>query len=212
MSQISIRIGGRSFAIACQPGDEEHVQKLSEWIDEKFQNLAPRYSQNLLFATLQVADDLHRAREDAATARAEADKSQQSVNESNREAELARGQNAKLEDRVRELEKELDSLQSFVQQENGKHDQLLADNERFKVAVMEADSENSRLQGELATMRRERDAFEHQLNESQAKTDQASFIDPSASPADPDLAPSLERFADLLENCVNKLEGSATNP
>ena len=211
MSQISIKIGGRSFAIACQPGDEEHVQKLAEWIDEKFQNLAPRYSQNLLFATLQIADDLHRAHEDASNARDEADKSRQSVEDSNREAELARGHQEQLQARIRELEEELDSLRTFVQKDSDKNDELLADNERLKAAAMEADNENTRLKGELTAMRRERDAFEHQLNESQAKSDQASFIDPSASPADPDLAPSLERFADLLENCVNKLEGATTS-
>ena len=58
MSTLDIRIGGREFAISCGPGDEERVRALATTIDEYFQPLAPRFSQNLLFACLRAADDV----------------------------------------------------------------------------------------------------------------------------------------------------------
>lgn len=210
MTTLNLTVGGRTFAIACQPGDEAHIQKLGSQIDAKFQQLAPRYSQNLLFATLQLADDLHRAQLAAEKAKADLAGTDSYVANAKREADLAIGQQEKLKVRVAELEGELDKLQTAHQQESNKYNDLVADNERFKVAVLEADAEKTRLEAELATARRERDAFEQRLTEAPANSEQQSFLDPTASMADPDLAPSLERFAELLENCVTKLEGTAS--
>jgi chromosome segregation ATPase len=208
MNTLHLTVGGRTFAIAVQPGDEDHIVHLGKQIDAKFQQLAPRYSQNLLFATLQLADDLHRSQLAWAQARDEAQAAIDGNESLQREANLALGQTDRLKSRIAELEEKLGRLQSSIQQESNKYNDLIADNERYKVAVMEADSEKMRLEGELATARRERDAFERQLAEAPAAV-QPQFFDPTAAVADPDLAPSLERFAELLENCVAKLEGEA---
>jgi len=212
MNQLEISVGGRSFVIACQPGDEAHVTQLAGRIDQKFQQLAPRYSQNLLFATLQLADDLHRAQADWATAREEADTAINGNEDMKREANLALGQQDKYLARIAELETELGNMQSTMQQEGNKHNDLMADNDRYKIAVMESDAEITRLSGELATATRERDAFEEKLRAMPEQSDAAapqSFFNPAMQTADPDLAPSLERFADLLEACASKLEGPA---
>lgn len=210
MNTLQLNIGGRSFALAVQPGQEDHVRHLATQIDAKFQQLAPRYSQNLLFATLQLADDLHRSQIAWAQAKDEMQAAIDGNADLKREADLAVGQTDKLKSRIAELEEELSNLQSSMQQESNKYNDLIADNERFKIAVMEADSEKSRLEGELATARRERNEMEAQLAEAPDGTPgQQTFFDPTASAADPDLAPALERFAELLENCVTKLEGDA---
>ncbi|WP_435417772.1 cell division protein ZapA [Parerythrobacter aurantius] len=208
MNTLTLVIGGRSFALAVQPGDEEHVRALGEQIDTKFQQLAPRYSQNLLFATLQLADDFHRAKVAWEQGREEHQAAANRAAEAERLAMLATGKTDALKARVTELETELSNLQRSIQQESNKYNDLIADNERYKVAVMDADVENSRLQGELATVRRERDAFERSLSEASAKGggDAHGPGAVSAIPLDPDLAPALERFAELLENCVTKLE------
>lgn len=210
MNTLQLTIGGRSFALAVQPGQEDHVRHLAAQIDAKFQQLAPRYSQNLLFATLQLADDLHRSQIAWAQAKDEMQAAVDGNADLKREADLAVGQTDKLKSRIAELEEELSNLQSSMQQESNKYNDLIADNERFKIAVMEADSEKSRLEGELATARRERNEMEARLAEMPAQgTSQQTFFDPTTSAADPDLAPALERFAELLENCVTKLEGDA---
>ena len=208
MSQIDLQVGGRSYAITVQPGDEEHVHKLAGWINAKYQQLTPRYSQNLLFASLQLADDLHRAQQDWARAREEADQAINGNEDLKREANLAIGQSDKQKARIAELERELDQLQSSAQQEGNKYNDLVADNERFKVAVMEADGEKSRLEAELAELRRDYAALQEQLEAASQGSAPQSFIDPAIAPADPELAPSLERFAELLENCAEKLEGA----
>lgn len=211
MNTLHLTVGGRNFAIAVQPGDEEHIVHLGKQIDAKFQQLAPRYSQNLLFATLRLADDLHRSQLAWTQAREEAQAAADENEKVKREAGVALGQTDRLKARISELEKELGNLQSSIQQDSNKYNDLIADNERYKIAVLEADAEKTRLQGELATARRERDAFERQLAETPASVPAALF-DPAGVTQDPDLAPSLERFADMLEMCVAKLEREAPTP
>ena len=211
MSTLRLTVGGRSFALAVQPGEEDHIVSLGKQIDAKFQQLAPRYSQNLLFAALQLADDLHRSQLSCTQAREEA----QAIIEDNatlkRKADIAVGQTDGLKTRIGELEQELERLQSSIQQESNKYNDLIADIERYKIAVMEADAEQTRILGELASVRQERDAFERQLAEAPAPV-QSGFLDLTEPATDPDLAPSLERFAEMLEICVAKLEGTAPAP
>lgn len=137
MKQVKLTIGGRKYTVSCDPGQEGHIAKLGESIDAKLQQMgnpsAPD-SQNMLFAALFLADELHETKASLSTA---------SANE-----------------------------QNALKQ---------------KIADQEA---------ELAKLRAE----------SEKLTNQAASTRLSD---DPNLAPALERFADLLENCADKLEGKA---
>lgn len=206
MNTLHITVGGRDFAISVQPDDEPHVRYLASEIDAKFQKLAPRYSQNILFAALQIADELHRSQSALVQVREDSAAALEGQQELQREANLALGKVAGLKERVAELEDELGRLHSSIQQDANKHNDLIADNERFKVAVLEADAVRTRLEGELATAMRERDALARQLAERPHADDQSPLFGAASQAADPELAPALERFADLLENCVAKLE------
>ncbi|WP_427969436.1 cell division protein ZapA [Altererythrobacter sp.] len=66
MSQVSVSIGGRSYTLACDPGQEAQVTKLGAIIDQKLGqlggNLSPSPAQNLLFAALLLADELQEAK------------------------------------------------------------------------------------------------------------------------------------------------------
>lgn len=66
MSQVTLRIGGRSYAVACTDGQEAHLARLGAMVEEKFRqmegNLAPQDAQNLLFAAILLADELHDTR------------------------------------------------------------------------------------------------------------------------------------------------------
>jgi cell division protein ZapA len=66
VSNVNLHIGGRTFAVACAPGEEEHIIGLGRVIDEKVRTLGTAANQNetrmLLFASIVLADELHEAR------------------------------------------------------------------------------------------------------------------------------------------------------
>ncbi len=66
MTQVRIKIGPRTYSIACGPGDEEKVEKFGRLIDENYAKLgtarAAQEADNLVFAALFMADELDEAR------------------------------------------------------------------------------------------------------------------------------------------------------
>jgi len=148
MSEVTLSIGGRDYAVACADGEETHIARLGETIDAKLQqlggNLSARDAQNLLFAALLLADELHEQR---ATVSEAAD-----------------------------LREQIDGTMRNARE-----------------ALAEREDTIATLRAELAELKAQHKA---------QSTAPAGF-------GDPDLAPALERFADLLENCADKLESSA---
>lgn len=67
MSNVTLAIGGRSYIVACAPGEEAHVGELGKLIDEKIQSIGTGHNEvrQLLFAALILADELHEARKAA---------------------------------------------------------------------------------------------------------------------------------------------------
>lgn len=65
MSNINLSIGGRSYAVACAPGEEGHVKGLGKVIDDKLAGMPGLAGQpearTLLYAALLLADELHEA-------------------------------------------------------------------------------------------------------------------------------------------------------
>ncbi|QYU70406.1 cell division protein ZapA [Leptolyngbya sp. 15MV] len=144
MSEVTLSIGSRRYTVACAAGEEAHVARLGAAVDAKLvemgDNLAPQEAQNLLFAALLIADDLHQARKGGGA---------------------GAGENGELE----------------------------------------------RLRTALASAGEERDALAAERDELRAMLRDAP--PPDGATPDPGLAPALERFAELLENCADKLEGKA---
>lgn len=135
MSEVTLVIGGRRHTVACAPGEEAHITKLGELIDAKMQqigSLSVPDSQNMLFAALFLADELHEAKATVSAA--------------------------------------LKTQQDFAD---------------------------------------ERDALAKRVEELLQKP--AEIASPNPLTDDPDLAVALERFAELLENCADKLETKAAS-
>lgn len=69
MSNVNLSIGGRSYTVACGPGEEQHIAMLGREIDARLRALPGIGSQSearaLLFAALFLADELHEARKGA---------------------------------------------------------------------------------------------------------------------------------------------------
>ena len=151
MSEVTLTIGGRDYAVSCADGEEAHVARLGAAIDQKFQqlgrNVSTKDAQNMLFAALLLADELHEAR------------------------------------------KEGEALRSQVE---------------------EAGAERETLAAQVAEARRAVEAARVEA----AGTQPAAAPPADAAPTlfdDPELGPALERFADLLETCADKLEGKGSS-
>lgn len=65
MSNVTLSIGGRSFSLACEDGEEAHVGQLGRLIDAKITAAgAATHSEArmLLFAAILLADEVHALR------------------------------------------------------------------------------------------------------------------------------------------------------
>jgi cell division protein ZapA len=61
MSNVTLQIGGRSYAVACADGQEEHIASLGRAIDAKLTTMGggvQNESRALLFAALLLADEV----------------------------------------------------------------------------------------------------------------------------------------------------------
>ncbi len=71
MSNVEIYIANRQYRVACDAGEEAHLERLGAMIDGRLQSLPGIGGQSearmLLYAALLLADDLHeRAKDDNA--------------------------------------------------------------------------------------------------------------------------------------------------
>lgn len=66
MGQVDITINGRSYEIACDDGQEDHVRQLGDYVDRRVQELIGTVGQVgdarlLVMSSLLVADELSEA-------------------------------------------------------------------------------------------------------------------------------------------------------
>lgn len=76
MSQISITINGRDYSIVCDDGQEEHLTRLSEYLDTRVSELVDSVGQIgesrlLLMVALLIADELSDAYAEVAALKGE---------------------------------------------------------------------------------------------------------------------------------------------
>lgn len=78
MSQVSVSIGGRAYRLACNPGEEQHLEALARDLDEKIKSMRAAFGeigdQRLtVMAALTIADEASEDRRKGAEAAAAAD-------------------------------------------------------------------------------------------------------------------------------------------
>ena len=76
MSQIEVMINGRNYAIACDEGQEEHIDRLAGYVKVRVEELVESVGQIgdarlLLMASLLVSDELSDAYAELATVQTE---------------------------------------------------------------------------------------------------------------------------------------------
>ncbi len=81
MAQVVVTINGRSYRIACEDGQEEHLKHLSGYVSEKVKDLVSAVGQIgdtrlLVMASLLIADELSDTRSELVETRQELDRIQ----------------------------------------------------------------------------------------------------------------------------------------
>jgi len=66
MAQIDVTVNGRSYSIACDDGQEDHLRDLAAYVDKRVQELVASLGQVgdlklLVMASLLIADELSEA-------------------------------------------------------------------------------------------------------------------------------------------------------
>ena len=212
MSEVRLSVGGKAYVLACADGQEEHVARLGALVDAKLNefgpNRAPQEAQNLLFAALLIAEDLHQARNTAMGHEQVLDDVRLQLATAQRERNVAMGQHDQHVNRIAELETELANVQSAAQAASRESDDIRAQVQQLRSELMDAEQVEAELRAGLAGLVEERDALQLELDEAQAKLASvpAPSPDEQTGVVDPELGPALERFAELLENCADKLE------
>lgn len=114
MSTVTLTIGPRSYTVSCAPGEEAQVERLGAIVAEKYDRLGaargPQEAQNMLFASLFMADELAEAREKAAKAEHASERSGGANEELRAEIETLRRAEAQARTEVSALKEELASL------------------------------------------------------------------------------------------------------
>ncbi|GMN12453.1 cell division protein ZapA [Altererythrobacter sp. MTPC7] len=214
MTTIELRVGGQSFSISCPEGQEEHVQALGAAIDEKFQPMAPQFAQNLLFASLQLADELHEARK--ATRMANADKKviadsfdayRAEMQDRQRDADTALGQRDQLKAKIAELEEELGRMQSAQQSASEETAGIRQELTDLREKELGWEAEENTLRARIADLEQQRaEAQEARSRTPPEDTLRQALGGAPSGQDEADLPPALERFAQLLEETADKLE------
>lgn len=67
MSNLTLTIGGRPFAVSCADGEEPHIEMLGRMIDDRARRIGigQGEARMLLFSALMLADELHEAHRNA---------------------------------------------------------------------------------------------------------------------------------------------------
>jgi cell division protein ZapA len=77
MSNVTLELGGRSYAVACADGQEAHILGLGRAIDAKLATMpnlaAQSEARTLLFAALLMADECHETKQNQTKPAAPAD-------------------------------------------------------------------------------------------------------------------------------------------
>lgn len=182
MSEVALKIGGRTYRVACAAGEEDRVKRLGKTIDEKLATMgtsAGPGEQNMLFAALLLADEVQEARDGGSGSAPSVDSAAEA------------GANAALTETIAELEAEVARLQSAA-----------AETEK---QLHDASDREAELREQID--RQDADAVRHQSEMTELRA--AQGVAQPARPGGEDLgslAPALEGLAQMLEECADKLE------
>lgn len=189
MTQVRIKIGPRTYSIACGPGDEEKVEKFGRLIDENYAKLgtarAAQEADNLVFAALFMADELDEART--------------AINNASLEiGELKQKLQRAEDDAANALKKAASQSEQDIERNGSAKAELRAEIETLRKAEERARKDNAGLKAQLSVWE-ERARHQHDLFGGPAE-------DAALSQA---IAEKLEALAIRAEATATMLEGGS---
>ncbi len=212
MSEVTLSIGGRRYTVACSDGEETHVVSLGSVVDEKLRELGENAevpeAQRLLFGALLLADDLHETKSTVSKALEAQETMGSQIEEAKRETDAARNRQGELEKTIAERESELESFKTAQQEAAREVENIRSEVTELRAEIDESRQAEEKLRAELADLKQERDTAVDEAEKLRTAPTGSGF---ATIADDPDLAPALEKFADLLEECAAKLEGKAAS-
>jgi cell division protein ZapA len=201
VSQVTLKIGPKSYTIACGPGEEAKITSLGAIIDEKYAALgaarAPLEAQNLVFAALFMADELTETRERAESAQAAANAAEAKLAEAEQGAGEAPGHSAQDTDQEQAGQEQAVS--------GGKKDELRTEIEGLRKSEAQAREENAALKKQLAS-------FEQQARNQRDLSGGGEDGTESGAAAAQEIAEIFEALAARAEQTAGALEDALVGP
>ena len=119
MAHVAVRINGRAYQVACEDGQEEHLEKLAAYIDQRVGELVREVGQVgdarlLVMASLIIADELADAYDELEELRAANAMPPPPDPETVRAAEAARNAASAAEARAATVEQSLQAAQERI--------------------------------------------------------------------------------------------------
>jgi cell division protein ZapA len=93
MAQVTVSIGGHSYRLACNEGEEAHLESLAREVDAKFEAMHRAFGEIgdqrlMVMAALAIADEFVEARAKISTLEAEAERMAERERAARRDAEI----------------------------------------------------------------------------------------------------------------------------
>ncbi len=93
MAQATVSIGGHSYRLACDEGEEAHLESLAREVDARFEGMHAAFGEIgdqrlMVMAALAIADECVEARAKIATLQAEAERMAERERAARRDAEI----------------------------------------------------------------------------------------------------------------------------
>ena len=93
MAQVTVSIGGHSYRLACDEGEEAHLESLAREVDAKFEGMHGAFGEIgdqrlMVMAALAIADECVEARAKISTLEAEAERLAERERAARRDAEI----------------------------------------------------------------------------------------------------------------------------
>jgi cell division protein ZapA len=220
MSQVTLKIGPKSYTIACGPGEEAKITSLGAIIDEKYAALgaarAPLEAQNLVFAALFMADELTETRERAefmadelTETRERAERAQAAANAAEAKlAEAEQGAGEAMGHAAQDVDQEQPGQEQPGQEQavsGGKKDELRTEIEGLRKSEAQAREENAALKKQLAD-------FEQQARNQRDLSGGGEDGTESGAAAAQAIAEIFEALAARAEQTAGALEDALVGP
>ena len=127
MANVNIKFNGKEFLLSCEDGQEEHLEELSSYLNEKFENLKKSLgnigeNKLLLITSITVLDEFFETKKKIDLKKNEIGEIKNKFKELKA---LVYDYKDKKEDEIKLLKDNLEELKNQIEQNNKKYDEIL---------------------------------------------------------------------------------------